>query len=182
MSLPVGAPLSERITERSTERIREGAWSAIIPADPTGPCELTTGGYDHAAQEQDPLLLIVVGRDGSRPGLRVNAIAHTALGRDELLRAQAVLRVSGRAGVPLVPAGIDETERERRVTFRPRFPGRETAGLRALVATLQRAERVELEINGSVLEPAFSLEGFSGLWQRVSARCTRAAAPREAGE
>ncbi len=153
----------------ATERPEQGDWSAAIPADPAEPCELITGGYDHATDEQDPLLLILIERGRAAP--RVHVITPTELTQPELLRARARLRVDGGAAVPLLPAGIVETDQERRVTFRPRFPGAEDDGLRRLVAAMRAGRRVEVDINGLPLEPEFSLSGLDALWQHAAPRC-----------
>jgi hypothetical protein len=161
------------LTATAAERFDAGAWSAAIPADPTEPCELTTGGYDHAVDEQDPLLLIAIARDDRAVKLRVNAITVTELTQPELLRARAQLIVDGPAAraVALIPAAIVETDIERRVTFRPRLTGGEQAGLRDLVDAMRRAVRVRVEINGLSLEPVFSMQGLDAIWQRASPAC-----------
>lgn len=157
----------------ATERFDEGAWSAAIPGDPADACELTTGGYDHVAGVQEPLLLIAISRDDAAAPLRVNAMAATELTQQGLLRANARLRVDGpRArNLPLVPAAIVETDRERRVTFRPRLSGGEQAGLRGLVDAMRSAQRVTVEVNGLALAPAFSMRGLDALWQQAAPRC-----------
>jgi hypothetical protein len=156
-----------------TERIDLGAWSSAIPDDPGAPCELTTGGYDHAAGEQNPLLLIGIDRSDTAAPLRVHVMADTDLTPAELLAASARLRVDGPQArtLPLLPAAIVETDRARRVTFRPRFRGSEQQGLRALVDALRSARRVSVEVNGRALEPAFSMQGLDTLWQQAAARC-----------
>lgn len=157
----------------ATERFDDGAWSAAIPADPAAPCELTTGGYNYRVSEQEPLLLITIARDDPGAALRVNVLTNTDLTQPELLRARAELTVDGPAArtLPLVPAAIVETERARRVTFRPRIGGGEQAGLRALLDAMRRAQRVTVEINGLPLEPAFSMQGLDAIWQRASPAC-----------
>ena len=171
--LPLLAALWLPLAATATQRFDEGAWSAAIPAHPTEPCELTTGGYDHAVDEQDPLLLIAITRDDPLATLRVNAITVTELTQPELLRARAKLIVDGPAArsVALIPAAIIETDIERRVTFRPRPAGGEQAGLRDLVDAMRRAVRVRVEINGLPLEPAFSMQGLDAIWQRASPAC-----------
>ncbi|WP_295884730.1 hypothetical protein [uncultured Thiohalocapsa sp.] len=157
----------------ASERFDIGAWSAAIPTDPTEPCELTTGGYDHTAGAQDPLLLINIARDEPTARLRVNVIAVTELTQPELLGARAALSVDGPAArtLALIPAAIVETEVERRVTFRPLPTGAEQAGLRDLVDAMRRAAQAKVDINGLPLEPAFSMQGLEAIWQRASPAC-----------
>jgi hypothetical protein len=164
LSMPVGA---------ATERLDDGAWSAAIPDDPAEPCELTTGGFDHAAGEQDPLLLIGIERSDPAAPLRVTVQAPTDLTPPELLEARATLGLNGPGGrtVPLFPTAIIDAERARLVAFRPQLSGGEQAGLRALIDGLRQAERAEVKLNGRALEPAFALRGLDALWQRVAARC-----------
>jgi len=171
--LVLAALLSLPAIATAVARFDVGAWSAMVPDDPAEPCELTTGGYDHAASEQEPLLLIALYRDKPAAPLRVNVMADTALTQAELLRADARLRVDGPRArtVALLPAAIVETERETRVTFRPRFAGGEQAGLRDLVEAMRRGQRVTVEINGRALEPGFSLRGLNALWQRAVPDC-----------
>lgn len=73
--------------------------------------------------------------------------------------------------MPPLPAGIVETEPERRATFRPRFPGAEDAGLRRLVAAMRAGAPVGVDINGLPLEPEFSLRGLDALWQLAAPHC-----------
>jgi hypothetical protein len=155
------------------ERFDAGAWSAALPDDPAEPCELTTGGYDHAAGAQEPVLLIALQRDAAAGVLRVNVITDTDLTQPELLQARAALRVDGPRArtLALVPSAIVETERERRVTFRPRFASGEQAGLHALVDAMRRAGRATVEVNGLALTPAFSMRGLDSIWQRAAPRC-----------
>jgi hypothetical protein len=155
------------------ERADEGAWSSAIPSDPAASCELTTGGYDHAADEQQPLLLIAIERADPASPLRVIVMTDTDLTQGELLQARAWLHVEGSraSSLRLLPAAIVESVHERRVTFRPRFGGDEQAGLHELVEAMQRADSIRVEINGRALEPAFSMHGLSALWQRAAQRC-----------
>ncbi|WP_296900480.1 hypothetical protein [Thiohalocapsa sp.] len=157
----------------ATERFDEGAWSAAIPGNPDEPCELTTGGYDRTADEQNPMLLLAIARDGPAPTLRVNVITVTELTQAELLRARAELVVDGPSArtLALIPAAIVQTDVERRVTFRALPGGGEQAGLRAVVDAMRRAERVTVKINGLPLEPAFSMQGLDVVWQRASSAC-----------
>lgn len=169
----IAATLALAMSAAAAERLDEGAWSATLPTDPAAPCEFTTGGYNRTAGEQEPLLLIVIERDGPAAALRVNVITDTDLTQPELLRSRAVLRVQGprRPSYPLLPAAIVEADGKRRVTLRPRPSGPEQAGLRGLVEAMRGGQRVTVEINGRVLQPAFSMRGLGSLWGRGEARC-----------
>ena len=169
----LAAGLGLPVAGLAAQHFDAGAWSAELPDEPGAPCELVTGGYDRAADALEPLLLVAIDAGEPTGRFQVNVIASTDLTQPELLRARVMLRVAGPAvrTLPLLPTAIVEAERERRVTFRPRFVGDEQAGLRDLVAAMRRAEQVSVEINGLALGPAFSMRGLDALWARAAPPC-----------
>ena len=143
---------------------------------------LETGGYDRATKTQRPsLTLALKPGTGSAPHVELTATAVTRLSKEELTRVRPMLRVEGPSpmSVPAVPTALTETSYDRRLSVRPLFSrGNGEAGMAELIAAMRAGDRMQLEINGRALEPAFSLRGFDAIWRQLAPRCGAGAGAR----
>jgi len=148
-----------------------GDWFVRREGGPSPGCTLGTGGYDRVTERHEPILTVTV-----RPGgdISVTANAASTLGLDALRRMDLRLRVEGpqALSVPAVPSAITETRYERSISLRPHFAaGDRRRRMRGLIDAMQAGDTLIVELGGRALEPAFSLRGFSAVWDRAARWC-----------